>query len=127
MIHLKGFNENINILEIEEDTRSMLSYLFDKYNIKLYIDDKVDYIRVTLSNDKLINWGDFREDIIQYFEYVNGKYTISKIRRAYGFNDTIYIDIRFRGLDESEYVNIDNIEMVRNDFNFWEISFRLEK
>lgn len=134
ILNFKKFNEDSKE-DIELELENILSHLIDDNNLDnslgVYVNENMYSYGVYLSYSELINWEYCKNDIIQCLQYISKKYGIYEIYKSIDLNEVGLFDIRFsvvnNDYDSYLYKNIEELEDISNDFEFWEIHFKIKK
>ncbi len=117
MRYIKKFNESvIDCDSLRDEAIILLSYLMDNGEVDVYVDNwirrgiKTSDFKVVISSTDFILWGEYKHDIMQYIQYIDGKYDIS--------------EINFTSINDS--FTIGDLSKLDDDFKFWEMEFTIK-
>jgi hypothetical protein len=119
MKYIKMFNES-KLDDFQEEAKNLLSYYIDEYQALIDVNNNPDgYKSVFIWTDDCLRWGDCKDDLITYITYIKDKYKFKIVEPA--------ANIRLAGINKKPlYKMMDDIESIDDDFQFWEIFFRVK-
>ena len=136
MRYIKKFKES-KVDSFQEESENLLSYYIDEHKAKVTVIPNGSYEMVYIKTLHFIRWGDCKEDLISYLTYINDKYSLDTITLNLNFPQYLnngQVNIRFATIrtinkevvDDTLYKMVDDLESIDDDFQFWEIYFKVK-
>ena len=118
MKYIKTYTESIvdKCKEFRKESLELLSFLLDDKSISFYLSYKhnSDLVHVSIQSARHnIRWSKYKEDIIQYLEYMKNKHSIVLVN---------FSSLSYKGYTEKNSYVISYLEEL-DDFDFFEIDF----